>query len=1279
MKIQSITPANSLNKAYRKTSLRRDEVEIFKSGFKRLFNRINEKESEENLKNIVADFFKEVWYRNEYEINTKDRKDLVIHNGKSASDPVGVILEVKRPGNKAEMISSEKPNAKAFHELILYYLRERIDHNNSQIKHLIATNIWDWYIFDGVWFEKNVFRNKKLVNDYEDYKVSGQDTRYFYDEIASKFLDSLADEVPYTFFCLKDYEEIITNLSPEDDIKLLDLYKVFSPEHLLSKSFVNDSNSLNREFYTELLHIIGLGETKDKSKKLIGRKAAGTRDEGSILENAINVLSSRNRLNFLPKSERYGDTEEEKLFSAGLELVITWLNRILFLKLLEGQLISYHKGDKKYAFLNHSVIEDFDQLNELFFDVLAVPEDKRLESVTEKFGHLPYLNSSLFEESELERNGITIAELKDRLELTVHSSTVLKDALGKRITGRKKSLQYLFEFLDAYDFSSDSKAEIQEQNKSLISASVLGLIFEKINGYKDGSYFTPGFITMYMCRETIRRAVVQKFNDAKGWNCEEFGQLYDKIEDKQEANKLINSLKICDPAVGSGHFLVSALNEIISIKSELKILLDRNSKTLRDYQVEVVNDELVITDDDGRFFQYNPRNDESRRVQEALFHEKQTIIENCLFGVDINPKSVMICRLRLWIELLKNAYYITPNPLSNLERGQGVRLETLPNLDINIKCGNSLISRFTLDADLGEALRKSKWNMVSYRNAVQTYRSAETKAQKHAMEKLIGDIKSDFETEVTRNDKRLLKLNRIKGELFNLTTQTALFEQTKAEKAAWEKQVKKLTTEIATIETALEEIKSNRIYENAFEWRFEFPEVLDDEGKFVGFDVVIGNPPYIRQEEIKAFKSYLSENYNLYTGISDLYVFFIEKGFDLLKRDGQFCYIMPNKWMQAGYGKPLRHFFLKKGLHSLIDFGDLQVFDEATTYPCIVNASKVKLSGEFKSIVVKTLNFDLGFEAYIKMVSNEMHYSDLSSETWIISTNAEQKLLLKLKSSCISLSDYIGGNAYRGILTGLSEAFILDEATKDRLIHEDYKSAELLKPFLLGRDIKPYANVKASNWLILIPKGFTIKRNLPKSSTFSWSEPVPRYGSMLYDDAWEWFKENYPAIAAYLSQHKVKAEKRLDQGDFWWELRACDYYSKFSDSKIMYQKFQVRPCFIFDVEGAYCNDSMWIIPTKDKTLLAILNSKIGWWLISKYCTAIQNGYQLIWDYFGRIPIPTQIDHKFSVRIISFVDEIIQIKKSDPHADTSALEAEIDRLVYELYGLTEEERRIVEGG
>jgi len=1206
MKIQSISPSDSLNKAYRKTSVRRDQVESFKFGFNRLFKRINERESEENLKNIVADFLKEVWYRDEYEINTKDRKDLVIHNGRFSSHPVGVILEVKRPGNKAEMISSEKPNTKAIHELILYYLKERIDQNNSLIKHLIATNIWDWYIFDGVWFEKNIFRNKKLKEDYEDYKVSGQDTKYFYDEIAANFLDSLEEKIPVTFFSLKDYEEIITNLSPEDDIKLLDLYKIFSPEHLLSKSFANDSNSLNKEFYNELLHIIGLGEMKEKSKKLIGRKPEGKRDEASILENTISILRSRGKMAYIPEADKYGDSEEERLFSIGLELVITWLNRILFLKLLEGQLISYHKGDKSYAFLRNDVIEDFDQLNELFFDVLAVPEENRLTSVQQKFGRLPYLNSSLFEESELERAGITMAELKDRLELPVYSSTVLKDESGRKISGEKKTLRYLFEFLDAYDFSSDSKAEIQEQNKSLISASVLGLIFEKINGYKDGSYFTPGFITMYMCRETIRRAVVQKFNDAKGWNCDEFGQLYDKIDDKREANQLINSLKICDPAVGSGHFLVSALNEIIAIKSELKILLDRDGKTLRDYQVEVVNDELVVTDDDSRFFRYNPLNPESCRVQEAMFHEKQTIIENCLFGVDINPKSVMICRLRLWIELLKNAYYVTLNPLSNLERGQGVRLETLPNLDINIKCGNSLISRFALDSDLGEALRKSKWNMDSYRLAVMTYRNAETKEQKRAMEKLIRDIKSDFETEVTRNDKRLLRLNRLKGELTNLTMQTSFFEQTKAEKAAWEKQVKKLTTEIAALEAALEEIKNNRIYENAFEWRFEFPEVLDNDGKFTGFDVVIGNPPYgVKFDQTE--KLFYSTQFR---SIDDIYTIFMQLGFKLTNPRGIISLIIPIFWLTGDNYVTTRKAIAE---NAKLDLGinlpyDIFIDAYVDTGIYIFNKNRFnRISKVYEFGPKDKVDFS-------KLLS--IKYFTLPDNEWISNENLKivinpitRSILNKLRQTKNKIEDVC--DSIRGILAN-------DVDYSQEILEESYK------PIFLG---------KIDRYFIERDKiGYV------------------RYGDNLKEKplSYDFFKGERILIRRIVNRQ--------------FRLMAVLVNNEFVVKKDVY---------IFK-----CKANQLIT----KLLLAILNSKlISYIQTTGTASAKKDDFtQLTLNDIRKLGIPN-LDNPLIGIIENKVAEILKLRDNNPNEDVSTIDYEIDDLVYDLYGLTEEERRIVEGG
>lgn len=427
---------------------------------------------------------------------------------------------------------------------------------------------------------------------------------------------------------------------------------------------------------------------------------------------------------------------------------------------------------------------------------------------------------------------------------------------------------------------------------------MIGLIFEKINGYKDGSFFTPGFITMYMCRETLRRAVVQKFNEAKVWKCEQFEELYNKVDNIKEANEIINSLKICDPAVGSGHFLVSALNELIAIKSELGVLTDREGKRIRDYDIKVENDELIVSIDDQELFEYKPGNKESQRVQEALFHEKETLIESCLFGVDINANSVKICRLRLWIELLKNAYYTADSKYSELE--------TLPNIDINIKRGNSLISRFALDEDLSGVFKKQRFSLKSYQAAVEAYKDTNDKKAKAELLKFINDIKDQFRTSVTNRDPRRKKLSDLRGQLALLDNNIDLFgekikseAQVKVEKKRLKKSLEQKEKEIADIENA-------KIYQGAFEWRFEFPEVLDDKGNFLGFDVVIGTPPYIRQEELKEFKPWFKQNLKLYTGTSDIYVFFVEKGFDILKQDGSFTYIMPNKYMQAGYGKPAR-------------------------------------------------------------------------------------------------------------------------------------------------------------------------------------------------------------------------------------------------------------------------------------------------------------------------------------------------------------------------------------
>lgn len=922
------TPGQSVSPAWLKVKPGREQFEQFKTKLAELIAQISgsPSESEEHHKNHVSDFLKYAFNFPTYFINTSERIDLVIHNGKSPTDSVGVIIEVKRPANQTEMPTLDNLNVKAMQELVLYYLRERlrIMGKNFAVKHLVITNGYEWFVFDAHVFEKAFANNAALVkqfNAFEAGSLAGTTTDFFYKEIAKPAIEKMGD-AEFTHFDLRE---------KHSDKKLIALLKLFSPEHLLKLPFANDSNSLNKDFYAELLHIIGLIETKEGSKKLIQRKKEGERNRGSLLENAIAKLDAQDRLRHFDNLSVFGDTKQAQLFNVGLELVITWVNRILFLKLLEAQLITYHKGDTSYAFLNTQRIKSFDELDALFFEVLARKPDEREEPVKSAFSKVPYLNSSLFEPTEMESKSLFIGNLVGETALPLYSSTVLKDAKGKRRTGELNTLEYLFAFLDAYDFASEAGGDLKEDSRALINASVLGLIFEKINGYKDGSFFTPGFITMYMCRETLRRAVVQKLNEVKGWNCNNLTDLYNKIEDRTEANTLINSLKICDPAVGSGHFLVSALNELIAIKSELGILQDAEGKRLKNYSVEVINDELVVSDEEGDEFTYNPGNAESARIQKTLFLEKQTLIENCLFGVDINPNSVKICRLRLWIELLKNAYYNADG-----------QLETLPNIDINIKVGNSLISRFALDADLKDALKKSKRSLADYRNAVDTYRNASSKEQKREMERLIAEIKNDFRTEILYHDPKAKRLENMRAELKLLELPQTLLEESAKEKKERKQKQEKLKLQFDKLNAEIEEIKNNKIYENAFEWRFEFPEILNDEGAFVGFDVVIGNPPYIDSETmvkhgLENDRAFLSSTYKFTKGNWDIYIAFFERGMCLLQQHGDLIFITPDKWLSKPFGAEFRQEKVRN-FRSIVKLGR-DVFDSAIVDSIITHLS----------------------------------------------------------------------------------------------------------------------------------------------------------------------------------------------------------------------------------------------------------------------------------------------------------------------------------------------------
>ncbi|WP_448790269.1 type IIG restriction enzyme/methyltransferase, partial [Bacteroides graminisolvens] len=947
--------SQSINRTYRQLKITTDNFNRFVANLKNLLSNISDTETEENAKTHLMDFFKNTYYHPDYLVAQKGRIDFVIHSSKQANAPVAVLFEVKKCNNSTEMITPEELNRKAMQEILLYYLRERIDAKNTELKYLIITNIYEYYIFDAQEFERIFHSNQKLLKEYRSFKddrLVSSNTDFFYKVIAAKYIEEVKTKIEFTHFDLRDYSKLLDRNDNSENKKILELYKVFSPAHLLKQSFLSDSNSLDKNFYNELLHIMGLEEVADGGKKIIARSSYKNRQEASMIENAINILDAEEHIDKIPNATIYGKSREEQLFNVALELTITWINRVLFLKLLEAQLIRYQKGDKHYGFLNTETISDYDELNRLFFQVLARGYKDRSTSVNEKYAHVPYLNSSLFEVSKLEHRTILMSNLDSKLLLSIPNTTVLKDKKGKPKFTKLTTLEYLFLFLDSYDFASEGEEDVKEDDKALINASVLGLIFEKINGHKDGAVFTPGFITMYICREAIEKTVIRKFNEHYGWECTTIVELHNKINDIAQANHIINSLKICDPAVGSGHFLVSALNEIIRLKYELGILSDINGKRIRDYKVEIINDELVITDDEGATFSYNPQSPESQRVQETLFMEKQTIIENCLFGVDINPNSVKICRLRLWIELLKNAYYT--------KESEYVHLETLPNIDINIKCGNSLLYRFAFDTDIRQVLRQSGITITEYREAVSGYKNAPNKSKKKEISSMIASIKSTLRTEIAKNEPKFKQLRNKKAKLNDLET-PSLFEFSSKEQRIRNKEINNLKEEIRKIELLFEEIKTNRIYLSAFEWRFEFPEVLSDEGDFIGFDCIIGNPPYIQLQKMGADADVLQQiGYKTFVKTGDLFCLFYELGITLLKKNGLLAYITSNTWLRAGYGESLRRFLLENSnVKQLIDFSEFKVFDSATVRANILFAESSSSEGVTQACVIDKATFSI--------------------------------------------------------------------------------------------------------------------------------------------------------------------------------------------------------------------------------------------------------------------------------------------------------------------------------
>ncbi len=972
-----------------------------------------------------------------------------------------------------------------------------------------------------------------------------------------------------------------------------------------------------------------------------------------------------------------------------MALLIAWNNRILFLRLLESLLISFKHFEN--PFLTTENFKDFNALNTLFFEVLAMKNSERSLNKEDKIlEKIPYLNSSLFDETPLELEGYRIRSL-DNEPLEIYPKSILKKDKDYQNKEDLPLLKYLFEFLHAYDFTTTPKDIKDNQNKSesrLINPSVLGLVFEKLNGYKEGSFYTPSFITSYMCSESITPIVLDKFNAIYEWDCKNLEVLRGKIDrnfSDQKAKEYLQdllTLRICDPAVGSGHFLVSALNEMVRIAYELGLIASLYRHSLR-----LENDEIIIHTPEDKVFKYtipHSENDPHHQIQKELFNLKKDIIENCLFGVDINPNSCEITKLRLWIELLKYSYYI-------FEEGKNTNnLETLPNIDINIKCANSLISRFNLNDDL-KKIPNIKKKIQEYKDLVAQYKDPNPfyPLNKQDLINKIQDLKNTFSLTL-KDPKTKAELEKAiekhikKYNFFALDDKSllagldyfipSLFGTPKLSPKE-EEEAFASYGRIRALRKKLDDALSGGEYHNAFEWRFEFPEVLDDEGNFLGFDCIIGNPPYIRQEHIKDLKPLLQKQYqDFYNSSSDIYTYFFALALNLLKEKGFSAFITSNKYARAKYGAKLREWLLKKTtLASYMELNALKkVFESATVDTSIISFIKqVPLKESVFKYYEPTENDKNDLKNTPSLL---MRQNALSTESFIFANTTLLDLRDKIEQSGTPLKDW-GIQIYRGILTGCNEAFIIptekrdeilkncDDAQKDeRGMSERERTKELIKPILRGKDIKRYRYEWADLWVI---------------ATFP---------SLKLDI------DDYPSLKTYLSQFRPRIDQSGEKGcrkktsNQWFETQdTIAYHGDFEKEKIVYPCIMAKePCFVYEEKGFYAPAPANII-TGDKTeikyLTALLNSRCIYFAMRKFYMGGGIEGELKTNNLEKIPIPkiTEKNQELAGKITALVEQILQAKEKDPKANTQELEKEIDALVYQLYNLTDEEIKTIENG
>ncbi|EAH7309597.1 class I SAM-dependent DNA methyltransferase [Campylobacter coli] len=1264
MKFEAIDEKEFLNPYYRKKPILEAELNEFIKALKDYKTSLenNLKNNEDSLvANALSKFFENLHF--ECEIKS-------IHKGNSGIDlalkkdkQIQVIVEAKLPHSK-EFFSQSKPNCKALHECILYYLRER-KALNSSLKHIIITDFYRFYIFKADLFEELFNKNKYFKEAFENFESKNSlfkgNTDEFYKECekllsSEKYLDSITRKDLFDEPSLKgvfiDIKPILEQEKPSFS-KLKPLFKIFHKDFLLSEFNPNDANSLNNAFYKELLYILGLCESKQNSKLIIAKSEESKEEQGTFYTAINSKLKEEN-------------------FETILKLLILWLNRILFLKLIESNLVRFN-DDKNLKFLNFKKIPDFDKLSELFFEVLAKEKSTRKKS---EFAYLPYLNSSLFEKQSIE-NTLEISNLNNDLKLNYYKNTVLKDDKCKAKKGQVGLLEYLFEFLDSFDFGSDDEQSEILSQKELISSSVLGNVFEKLNGYKEGSFYTPSFITSYMCKESITKVVLDKFNAQFDLDAKDINELRKSLrkEDKKAQKELLNSIKICDPAVGSGHFLVSALNVMLSIYDELNLFDE-------EFYLEVQNDEILITGRKGEFIEYKrPKTpkDKAHLIQQELFHTKKDIIENNLFGVDINPNSCEITKLRLWIELLKHSFY------QSFDDGNYHDLKTLPNIDINIKCGNSLVSYFETGKSLNhypnikERINKYKRIVKDYKEGFYTDKSHINQEIKNLKISFKNFCFADkFKKEMKSFNDKCEKYSKKYGNFLAVDDENLKFFVS-ANLTLFDFDEKEATKEFANLKKEYDNI-FNLESNHPFEWRFEFPEILDDDGNFKGFDLIIGNPPYIKEAENKELFAN-TKKLRTYQGKMDIWYHFVGRGFDILKNNGYLAFIATNNWVTNSGAKKLRNIVLEESqILSLVDFSSFMVFDSASIQTMIMQFQKIKPPKNYEFHFAKITTQTPIYEDVINLLKNEK-----TQNNEILSINLTPKKFID-KTLNFTKSDY---EELFNKIQKYGKFYLEEREVAQGIVYPqeniNKKSLEILgNNFYLGQGIQKLTNEEVENLNLLKNEKILLKPIFESDNIQKYFVKRYNYFWVIYTNSS--FKnpnsmDNYPNLKKHLD--KFQNVITSDNKPYGLHRARDEKFFTGSPRIVALRKCVGGPKFSYVDFDCYVSATFYVIKTQRinvKYLTAILNSKlIAFWL--KHKGKMQgNNYQIDKEPLLNIPIVTinSKNQKIADELINLVDEILKVKEQDKNANTQELENKINSLVYKLYNLTEDEIKIIEG-